>query len=165
MFRSFSQIYNGNLKWLCHTHCFIGNAQLKATVNCSCWSICTFHDVLEISHVKPFQNSVLWRAAECHYQVAEFLLHIFVFKRRFFIGLLSSVQYLSTISTIIFYVLQDNCGLYAFKRCLLSYSLGWQRLQLIQYRGVQNPLATIPGGNGSQYSMSLFSFACFVCLL
>ncbi len=50
-----------------------------------------------------------------------------LFKRRFFIGLLSSVQYLSTISTVqsYFMFLQDNCGLNACKRRLLSYSLGW----------------------------------------
>ena len=42
-----------------------------------------------------------------------------MFKRRFFIGLLSFVQYLSTISTIIFYVLQEDCGLNACKRRLL----------------------------------------------
>jgi hypothetical protein len=31
------------------------------------------------------------------------------FKRRFFIGLLSSIQHLSTLSTLIFCVLQDSC--------------------------------------------------------
>ncbi len=60
-----------------------------------------------------------------NYKLESWRLGNLVFKRRFFIGLLSSVRYLSTISTIIFYVLQDNCGLNACKRRLLSYSLGW----------------------------------------
>ncbi len=41
-------------------------------------SICTFlHDVMEIINGEPCQNAVFWRAAKCHCQVAEFLLHIF----------------------------------------------------------------------------------------
>jgi hypothetical protein len=40
----------------------------------------TLHDVMEIINGGPCQNSVLWRAAECHCQVADFMLNICLFK-------------------------------------------------------------------------------------
>jgi hypothetical protein len=41
-------------------------------------SIFTFlRNVTEITNGEPCQNAVFWRAAECHCQEAEFLLHIF----------------------------------------------------------------------------------------
>jgi hypothetical protein len=33
---------------------------------------------MEAVNAKPCQSSLLWRTAECYYQVAEFLLHIFL---------------------------------------------------------------------------------------
>jgi hypothetical protein len=39
-------------------------------------NFCTLQDLIEITNGKPRQNSVLWIAAECHCQVADFLLHI-----------------------------------------------------------------------------------------
>jgi hypothetical protein len=42
-------------------------------------SICTLHDVVEITNGQPRQNSnqhfVFWRGTECHRQLAEFLLY------------------------------------------------------------------------------------------
>jgi hypothetical protein len=52
----------------------IRNAQLQDTVNCNCIYTCTLHDVMEINNTKPRQNSVVWRAAECHCQAVGFLL-------------------------------------------------------------------------------------------
>jgi hypothetical protein len=54
------------------------NVQLQAIVNCSC--IWLLHDAMEITNAKLCQksveNSVVWRAAECHCRAARFLLHI-----------------------------------------------------------------------------------------
>ncbi len=59
----------------CRTRCLSGNAQMQATVNCSCYN--TLQNVMETTDVKPFQNSVVWRAGECHCQATRFLLHIY----------------------------------------------------------------------------------------
>ncbi len=66
------------LKRACHTQVLSSNVQLQAIVNCSC--ICLLHDAMEITNAKLCQksveNSVVWRAAECHCRAARFLLHI-----------------------------------------------------------------------------------------
>ncbi len=54
---------------------------MQATVNTSCWYKKLYQLVMEITNYndQPLQNSrqksVFWREAECHCQVAEFLLY------------------------------------------------------------------------------------------
>ena len=55
-----------------------------------------------VEHCSLFYHLVM--NVKAYLTLAPFTVVSAYFKRRFFIGLLSSVQYLSTISTIIFYV-------------------------------------------------------------
>jgi hypothetical protein len=57
---------------------FRRDAQLQATAcqhKLLTESICTLHDVMEITNGQPWQNSVFWREAKYHCQVVHFLLH------------------------------------------------------------------------------------------
>ncbi len=51
------------------------NAQPQATVNCS--FLCSLH-FCDVNVRTLCRTSVLWRAAKCHCQAAEFLLHIYI---------------------------------------------------------------------------------------
>jgi hypothetical protein len=54
--------------------------------------------------IQGFDDQKLKKKNKLNFFYIFFDQKLHFFKRRFFIGLLSSVQYLSTISTIIFYV-------------------------------------------------------------
>jgi hypothetical protein len=70
------------LKMACCKCGFSRDAQLQATVNTSCW--CKAF-VLYMMWLTLARSLCCWRRSDCHYQVAEFLIHKFkrMFKSKF----------------------------------------------------------------------------------